>query len=396
MKRRDLLKTGLLGAAGVALLSGCSKDEEATASKELEIIPKQTDTYKFSVPLPFNYEVIDKISSFNEKFKKSQVKTFYNSMPLPLSKNFNRWVQIDRGENPNVKTREDFAKFVKYAQDKGYHFCYLMNSPKALSEKDYKALEKEFYSLLDFLYDIGVSEIKVANTQVATFINNYNKPFKLSSSTAAEYHNVSQYKHLINNYPNIELIDIAIDENQNFKYLNNLRKSFPDKTIELMVNEFCLKGCPARISHASELLFKQFDCHRIAREVGTMYAFLKTSAIYPWNLEYYSALGINNFKFMPNGSYGLRANYTNLEPLEMYLSMVEYGVDNYSAEDFFGKIYLRQTNLPKDMKLTSVIPYLPDMKKFIKDGDKCATRCGLDCTYCHDCAVKLEQLTMVS
>ena len=56
MKRRDLLKTGMVAAGAAALaLTGCnnkSDDSNKQLSKrgELNIVPKQTDVYKFSCP----------------------------------------------------------------------------------------------------------------------------------------------------------------------------------------------------------------------------------------------------------------------------------------------------------------------------------------------------------
>ncbi|MBR2068308.1 MAG: hypothetical protein IJ877_00970, partial [Candidatus Gastranaerophilales bacterium] len=215
MKRRDLIKTGLL-ATGAVAFSGCNK--EVAQSDELTIIPKQTAQYEFSTPLPFNYKTIDEILALNSTLKKSQVTSFYNSIPYPLAKNFNGCIQLNRAQNPNIKSYDDFAKFVKYALGNGFKFSYLMNSPKPFSEKDFLTFKDEFLYLLDYLYKIGVRDIKVANTQVASAINEFApNTFNLSASTAFEYHNVSQYHNLFLGYPNFDLIDVSNDENQNFK-----------------------------------------------------------------------------------------------------------------------------------------------------------------------------------
>ena len=71
MKRRDLIKTGLLGlGASAVALSGCDKKEESVS--ELNIVPKQTGLYEFSVPLPVNYKTIDEIIELNSTLKKSR------------------------------------------------------------------------------------------------------------------------------------------------------------------------------------------------------------------------------------------------------------------------------------------------------------------------------------
>ena len=389
MKRRDLLKTGLLALGGVAVLSGCNSKEEI-GENNFNITPKQTDTYKFSAPLPFNYDLIDELADYNKGLKKSKVTMLYNNIPMPLSKNFNFWVQINRGENKNIKSFDDFAKYVNYAQSKGFEFCYLMNSAKVMSKNDFPRFQKDFYQILDFIHNIGIKKIKFSNTQVASLINEYGKPFELSSSTAAEYHNLVQYENLITNYPNINFIDIAIDENQNFPFLANMRKRFPKVTLELMVNEMCLKGCPARISHGADYDFKVFDCMHVSEQKGMVNHFFKTGVIYPWNLEYYSALGINNFKIVPIMNPELRANYTNLKPLKTYISCVENGIANMSAYEFFNEMFFTMINVSKDLSLAELVPYFPHMNQFVKYGDKCAAHCGVDCNYCHMCSRKVE------
>ena len=60
--RRGFIKTSLCAmGASFAMLSGCSKNTSENRSytqsknEELDITPKQTGTYEFSVPLPFKY-----------------------------------------------------------------------------------------------------------------------------------------------------------------------------------------------------------------------------------------------------------------------------------------------------------------------------------------------------
>ncbi|MBR2069485.1 MAG: hypothetical protein IJ877_06975 [Candidatus Gastranaerophilales bacterium] len=391
MNRRELLKTSLLGlGAGAMALSGCNK-KEAEPDINQDITPKQTAQYEFSAPMPFDYQTIDKIIALNSTLKKSRVTTFYNNIPMPLVRGFDQFVQVHRGFNETIRNYEDFKNIVQYSIANGFKFVYLMNSPKPFSPEDFNMFQGEFMHLLDYLEKIGCSDIKVGNTQVAELINQIapNK-FTLSSSTSFEYHNVSQYHYLFNNYPNFDLIDISNDENHNFPFLRSLRKTFPDKKLELMINEPCIKGCPARISHIAEYGFCKYNCHALQEKMGEYFFFYKLGSIYPWNLEYYSALGINNFKYSASGSMGGRANYNDISQLSMYLNMVEHGIKNYSADDFFNGIYERRFNIRKDLKIADVIPYMPDVHHFIKHGDKCAINCDVNCHYCELCGKRTE------
>ncbi|MBR2069508.1 MAG: hypothetical protein IJ877_07090 [Candidatus Gastranaerophilales bacterium] len=387
MNRRELIQAGLL-VAGANILSGCNK--EVSLNDELEIIPKQTGIYEFSTPMPFNYSLIDEISQINQKYKKLKVTGFHQNIPIPLAKNFNQWTQVVRGENHTIRSYDDFKNFMQYAIGSGFQFTYLMNSPKPFSENDFNTFRDEFKYLLDFLYNSGCRDIKVGNTQVATLINQFApNVFNLSTSTAFEYHNLAQYENLFRNYPNFNLIDLAIDENQNFAFQKGLRKAFPDKKIELIMNEHCIKGCPARISHCSEISFNRFDCLNVRRIMGDFYYFYRTGVIYPWNIEYYSAIGVNNFKLTADVN-GVRSQYNDLSSLRLYFDCVEYGINDLTVDMFFNRLFPGGIAINKDIKISELLPYLPDVAHFIKNGDKCATRCGADCKYCELCAKRTE------
>ena len=386
MKRRDLLKTGL-SLASLAALSGCSAKSSITLKDTDEIIPKQTGTYIFSCPMPFDFKVIDELVEINKRYKKSQIKTLFNNTPMPLSKKFNAWMQVNRGYNFNVNSYDDYAKYVRYAISKGFDICYLLNAPKPFTKEDYDTFKNEFKWLLGFIKDTGIKDIKIGNTQTASLINEIDPSFTLSASTALEYHSLAQYKNLIEIYPNIKLIDVAIDENHNFHFLENLKKLLPDIDIEVMVDESCMKGCPARISHISELSFCRFDCYKIKTENPIFYAF-KYGRVYPWNLEYYSAINVNNFKFSAAGE---RFDFTKLKPMKQYLDGVEYGVEGYGAKEFLKEFLLTNTNIREEVKVSYLIPYLPDVRHFVKNGQYCATRCGDECNYCRDMAEKMNK-----
>ncbi|MBR1617126.1 hypothetical protein IJ670_03155, partial [bacterium] len=279
MKRRDLIKAGMI-LAGTSALCACNKKPAITNNiKEEEIIPKQTDTYKLSTPIPYCIETIDGLAKLNQKYKKSQFVTLYNNIQRPYITEFNEWLQVGDGSTPSVRSFEEFAKFAKHAMSQGFQICYLLNSPKPYTITDFGKFKDVLYKLLEDLANIGVKNIKVGNTQTATLVNEFNPDFKLSSSTAFEFHDVSQYISLMKAYPNINLFDIAIDENHNFGFLRNLKKLFPNVDIEVMVNEPCIKGCPARSSHVSSVTFSVFNCF-IAREKRPYYYAMKSPGIY--------------------------------------------------------------------------------------------------------------------
>ncbi len=388
MDRRELLKSGLVLTAGVvtAGLSGCTKnvtEEKYDDFNSSPIPPAQKEKYKITTSMPFNIDLIDEMAEMNKNYKKSEIVSLYNNIPNPLFSEFDDFFASQRGKNENIKSYDDYAKYVKHAKDKGFKIVYLLNSPKPLSRNNFEKYRKKFNNLLDFIHDIGCDDIKVANTQVATLVNESKYNFKLSASTSFEYHNTLQYVNLVRNYPNIETFDIAIDENRNFPFLANLKKLFPDKNIEVIVNEPCVQGCPARISHASSM-FCVYNCSKI-RNITT--DICRTGIIYPWNFAYYQNVGVSSFKIL---GFPVRSLISNLYYLRSYLDLIEFGVDNIKTipkEIFPYKIRFRE-----DISLRELISYLPDIRHFIKNGDKCASKCKAECNYCYECAEKIKEL----
>ncbi|MBR1754007.1 hypothetical protein IJ732_04145 [bacterium] len=366
----------------------------------MDIFNNKSQVYEFSAPMPFDFDLIDELAQFNSTLKKSKIVTLFNNVPFCNDVDFNEWIQVLRGCSvEGIKTLKDFAKYVNYAQSRGFRFTYIMNSPKPMSTKDFYPFEERFDKLLNLLENIGCSEIKFANPQVAKLITE-KKPdvFNFSSSTASEYHNISQYEYLTTIFPNIKMFNVSNDEIFNFKFLKNLRTKFPDKKIEIMVNEPCLRGCPARISHISSIKFYNFNCSALKRKLGILNAFFRSGFVYPWNLHYYSEMGINNFKFSAHPY--LRSHF-KIDKLKNYLNCVEKGIENISLYHFFNDIFAayyslgeRYMRTPKDIMLKDVLPYLPNMEYFVKNGDKCSYNCGVDCNYCQECAKKLEKYFM--
>ncbi len=394
MKRRDLLKTGLVTlGAGTIALTGCAKKDNSSSD---DILPKQTSGYEFSCPLPFDYKTIDEMAEFNSTIKKSKIAILHNNIPAPLVNKYNRWIHISRGkENPSIKSLEDFGKYVKYASDKGFDFSYLMNSPKSFTEKEYLTFKDDFLKLLDYLKKIEVKNIKVGNNQIIDLINQHAPgEFNLQVSTCFELHNISQYKNLFEMYSNIDFIDISHSENQNFALFKSLKKLYSDKKIEIVINEEnCIKKCPARLIHSEEPDFCRFDCRKLSGKMGLLHYFVKSGSIYPWDMEYYSAMGINNFKFMPKPQS--RSDYRDLDPIKKLLSIIENGYENYTIKDMYDANWFPPfivQEKTKNIKLSEIAPLFPNMKYFIKYGNKCATRCETECNYCLECAKKIEKV----
>ncbi|MBR1616810.1 hypothetical protein IJ670_01525 [bacterium] len=406
MNRRDLIKNTLLAAGGAALLSGCSSDLSTSynpnnlTDDDIDITPKMTAKYyKFSVPMPFNYQTIDEMVALNKMYSKSKITVLHQNIPMPLSK-LDDWLQVNRGENKDIQSINDFLQYVEYSYKKGFDFVYLLNSPRPFTPHDISIFEKDLFHLIDRLREVGCKYIKVANTQLAQLIMQKRKVIKLHASTTFEYNSLMEYRYLFETYPNIIGYDLPYNEAQNFRLIRELKKEFPDKELEIMVNEPCIKYCPCRIQHmampVNDIL--GFDCGQTNKDNPFLF-FTKTSKIFPWQMQYYSAIGVNNFKF--SAWPDRRANFTNLSYIRTYFDLIENkfeeGWENEIAINYF-KVWLGDKKMADRfhpaIRLKDVAKLLPDIRHFVKFGDRCAATCGGSCKYCFECAEKLKKRLM--
>lgn len=343
--------------------------------------------YEFSSPLPYNFDFIDEMAELNNSLNKSKIKTLYNSLPSNTKNNLCNFVESPvRGVNPAIKDFDDFAKYVVYAQKKGFDFCYALNSPKPFSQEDFEEYKDRLYALIENLKSINCYKVKVANTQLFEFFKEFPE-FELSGSTSFEYSSIKQYQNLLKVYPNIKAFTVTIDQNKNFALLKNLKKMFPKVKFEIMVDEPCLSGCPARMSHPCSSMFV-FPCNEIIRKAPWQYI-CNSNIIFPWQLHTYAKFGFNNFKLIGRGSKA-RINLENIKFAEVYLKSIEnQNLDNELLQplmDAMGFYTLfKDKSLVKDLK-----KYLPDIAYFIKNGSSCSEKCGVDCKYCYECAEKLK------
>ena len=354
----------------------------------MEIIPKQTDVYKLSAPMLFDFDAIDSYVEYNKKYKKSQIKVLFQAIPWPQTEKFNEWFMPNRFglSNPAIATYEDFDKYVQYSMERGFEIIYLLNSPKAFNNRDLEPFRKDFYELLDRLWDSGIRRLKFGNTQVAQLINEYNPNFQLSLAVTIEYQAISQFRRLLEYFPNINHVCIPKDLNQNFHMLEAFKKSFPHIEFELMVNEACPKWCPSRLScsASSNSDYYKIGC-KIARQ-NDLLSRCRCGAIHPWQLEYYSALGFNHFKILTQKSRTTSKDTTNIGN---YMQNIEYGTQGQHGREYLENYCF---NLAYSAKPEECMALLPNVEYFIKNGDKCAYDCGVNCTYCDDCAKKIQQL----
>lgn len=361
--------------------------------------------YEFSIPMLYDWEMIDEVSTLNDSLTKSKVVSFYDS--LPQNSNILTGLEQSRGINPNVKNIDDFMSYVKYVKNKGFKFIYLLNSVYPIGMSDVEEHKKNITNLdiiIKKLRDVGCNTFRVGNTSVIQYLTENYPDIEIITSTVLGYNTFLQYSNLLKAYPNIKEFCLHYDNNRNFKLLKNLVDKLPNVRKEVMVNEMCIKNCPFRASHYSMLFsdpkyFPRWNvqkyfldkCYKIS-DSNQWEEICKSNVIYPWLVETYAKYGINKFKIIGRfydkesirGTYNFIFNYLHSVEDDNFAKNLVFG--------FFHNVRLKNSAFwYETLKVKDVREYLPDIEHFVKSGHLCSSVCGAECNYCSEKAKILDE-----
>ena len=360
--------------------------------------------YNFSAPMPYTIDGINKLLDINNLVQKSAVTSLYACVPRG-SEVFTGFEQSRNFLYNNISW--DYWKgLIERTLEKGCDFIYLLNSPRPLDIDNPnfpKSLEK-LELLLSELKKLGVNKLRIASGQLMSYIGRHYPGFKVLASTSLEYKTIWEYQNFFFAHPEVRQAVPSHDVNKNFKLLSALKKCCPDKEIELMVNEGCLQGCPNRMFHEmvsidKHTIINNDVCLSLSFATNFCRYILKRypvpslaigSLIFPWDIEEYSKIGINNFKFAGRDGY-LDDFEGYLEGFSIYLKGIDdiKSIENHSLVCFVH--HLKNNSILSSLSIKKYKKYLPDIKYFVKYGHLCASRCSVDCRYCYKCADKIEK-----
>ena len=362
-------------------------------------IMRNNNIYKFSIPMPFYKEHLDKVISINKNIEKSKITSLYFSLPTNSS-DFTGFEQ-DRFYWDFETDFEFWKPLIEYSLNNNFDFIYVLNSPVIYYEhyKKLPVMLEKLDKLLNNLRKTGINKVRVCNPQLMGHINKYYSDFELFISTSSEMKIIKEYTNLFSEFKNIKECVPSWDINKNFKLLKNLRKLFPQIKLELMVNEGCIPACSFRIIHNnyfngncpyycySDMFFIEKCSSKIDKNLA--YYFTNTNIIYPWEIKEYSKIGISNFKLVGrNSEYFKTGEYID------YYNYYLKGIDNINyIKDIAIKYlnnHLHNNNI--NYKVSEIMYYLPDIKHFTKFGHLCSSICGTDCKYCYKCAEKIQKV----
>ena len=359
--------------------------------------------YKFSAPMGYTKEQIDKLLDINNQAQKSKITSLYACVPRGCEV-FTGFEQSRNFSFDNVSW--DYWKdLIEYTLAKGCDFVYLLNSPRPLDleNPDFPKQLEKLELLLTELKKIGVNKLRVAAGQLMSYIGKHYSDFEILASTSMEYKTICEYQNFIAFHSEVKQIVPSHDVNKNFKLLKHLRTRYPDMELELMVNEGCLQGCPNRMFHESASIDKHkminndvclsggyatSYCNLIVQRYPIQ-SMVMGNLIFPWEIEEYSKIGINNFKLVGRDGYEHFHSYIN--GFTMYLKGIDNikDIENYSLTAFTH--HLQKNFVLQQLTVKDYIKYLPKIEHFKKYGHLCASRCAIECDYWYRCAEKIQK-----
>ena len=156
--------------------------------------------YKFSAPMPYNLDDIQKLLDINNQIEKSKITSLYACLPS----NCELFTGFEQSRNFTFEHNkwDYWKKLIEYTLFKGCDFIYLLNCPKPLDidNHNFKQQLEKLEKLLEKLKSIGVNKLRVASGQLSSYIGNHYNEFEVLASTIW---NIKQYG-------NIKILFISI------------------------------------------------------------------------------------------------------------------------------------------------------------------------------------------
>ncbi len=406
MKRREVIKLGsaVLGGLSLGMLTGCKENYKTPEKfdtsinpdneKIISIEPKQTGQYNFSCPMPFDKHLIDELYNLNKGLKRCKITTFYSSIPSPLADEIHPFLSSVRGHNTSIRTVDDYIELLKYSQKKGFKNIYALNLTRQIMPDERNSVFSKLSGLFNKLTKAGLTDVKICNPSLIELMHKNYPDMNIHISTNTEFHSAQNYQYVYKTFPFIKSINVATDDNHNFHFLQSLRTLLPKVGLELLVNEHgCVKFCISRFYHQCTNVIA-FPCKSFI-ENNPYLQLARNNLVHPWELAYYSAIGINNFKLtcLPYS----RMMISDINFAKHYIECADKGMEGYSANDLIEKIYYGMTNTLKsrfreDYKLSELARELPDINYYVKNGHRCSYDCDTNCKYCYNIAENLRKI----
>jgi collagenase-like PrtC family protease len=198
-----------------------------------------------AVPYNFDLALFKFYGSLNcEKSTKHPIRQAYGASPFGI-------IGHGRGEHV-APCREPLAVHVQAAHDNGIQFAYLWNSPAVHPGEDTTWFMDQLRREADALVAAGVDVIVAAKPNVLNMLRHFYPELRRSSSVNSKIDSVERGRQ-VDEYFDVHTIMVDHRNSRNFGLIRELRAANPDREIEVLVNESCLRDCALQVAHQAEL-----------------------------------------------------------------------------------------------------------------------------------------------
>jgi collagenase-like PrtC family protease len=280
------------------------------------------------------------------------------------------------GPSRGLISKQIFNKHIAELRNSDIHFNYLLNSNDIYHR--YLSIPNKIKNKLKQLRDLNVEFLTISSPILQDFIlslgfDNFKFINSLTGSEVDSYLRIKQLEKL--NYNRILLSE---NINKNFTTLQYLRK-ITNLPLEICVNNrYCKKGCLLVQNCYQKYSFEKFywsynkkNCER----QKSIFNFLSSNYVYPFELSKYKELSINFFKI--EGRY--KDSFSVLNTVYDYITETE------SNSNLITKYHQFEVPLNYIDKV-----YLEDFFNFFKTGSGCSGQCNT-CKICYKWAEKIKK-----
>ncbi len=270
----------------------------------------------FCLPSDFKYETLDRYHEINQTYEEGKVMETYGQLsvdnPFGSCRFSGNLPQIDRNQ---------LEKYIKYGEDKGIGFNYVINATCMSNEELTGEGFKKIREFLQMLESIGVNWLTMSLPSLMEITHYVAPKLNIKASTVCQINSPHKAKF----YEDMGVRRLVLDEDiyRKFDVLQNIRKIYTGE-LEVIVNSFCLSDCPYKMFHYNSLSHSHITDEQCSYYTSRCKAthigaenFMKINWIRPEDLYFYSDMGINFFKLQG------RTNVYSGDPARALVSYME-------------------------------------------------------------------------
>lgn len=324
------------------------------------------------------------------------------------------------------REKSEIEHFINKVHEQGLKFTWLWNGMCSgfsmfNSEQQSKALKE-----LDWLEDVEVKFLTIADPYLAKFVKQYHPNLKLKVSVISEINCLSRALEWERIIGKEGVLTLSVMLNRNFPLLKEIKETVKCD-IELLVNDCCLNECPFRFFHYTECSHASQD-HNVLEGYYNDWAAMACQTqkalypeqilmgkwIHPIDIDKYLEIGIDYFKISGRRyntewlarvltAYAKKSYSGNLGNILNGYSFVADPLELAGGQ--FPKYAEKQEKIggyPDDAGIMLSIPDFnaklnaKKLQHFIEtlpyNGAHCIENCGVNCTYCYNYVDKAYSL----